>query len=208
MSNQLARRRGGRGLYKKPGAVEQNIGKKGSKLPEYLEQAEVNALMAAAVEPKHRLLMLVQWRAGLRISEAINLERRDLQMTGDRPQVFVRAGKGNKDRYVPMHAELRAGLETALQFIPRADGRLFDVSRGTAWRWVKAAYDRAAELQAIPAGKEVGTHTLRHSFARHCLASGVPINVLQLWLGHSSMQTTMVYLRLFPDPLGLMDRVP
>lgn len=208
MTNQLARRRGGRGLYKKPDAMGQKSERKRSKLPEYLDQAEVNALIAAGAAPEHRLLFLVQWRAGLRISEALGLERHDLQMTSDHPQIFVRAGKGNKDRYVPMHVELRAALENALPFIPKADGKLFTVARGTAWRWIKEAYATAVSRETIAAGKDVGTHTLRHSFARHCLANGVPINQLSLWLGHSNISTTMVYLKLFPDALGLMDRVP
>ena len=59
----------------------------------------------------------------------------------------------------------------------------------------------------ISSGRSVGTHTLRHSAARHWLASGVPINHVSRWLGHASIQTTLIYLEILPDPSGYMDRV-
>ena len=61
---------------------------------------------------------------------------------------------------------------------------------------------RAEELGAIAPGKRIGTHTLRHSYARHLLMNGIPINYLSRWLGHSSIQTTLIYLELVPDPTG------
>ena len=67
---------------------------------------------------------------------------------------------------------------------------------------MKTSVRRAEELGAIPPGKRVGTHTLRHSYARHLLMNGIPINYLSRWLGHSSIQTTLVYLELVPDPTG------
>ena len=51
-------------------------------------------------------------------------------------------------------------------------------------------------------------HTLRHSYARHLLMNGTQINYLSRWLGHSSIQTTLIYLELVPDPSGSLDRVP
>ena len=57
-------------------------------------------------------------------------------------------------------------------------------------------------------GVEIGTHTLRHSYARHLLMNGTQINYLSRWLGHSSSQTTLTYLELVPDPSGGLDRAP
>ena len=68
--------------------------------------------------------------------------------------------------------------------------------------------ERAVALGAMSAGRKVGTHTLRHSAARHWLSSGIPINVVSRWLGHAGLQTTLVYLEILPDPLGEMGRVP
>ena len=82
------------------------------------------------------------------------------------------------------------------------------MERTTGCRWRKQAVARATELGTLPPGKKVGTHTLRHSGARHWLAHGIPINVVSRWLGHASLQPTLIYLEVLPDPLGDMDRVP
>ena len=73
---------------------------------------------------------------------------------------------------------------------------------------MKTAVKRAEELGVIAPGKRTGTHTLRHSYARHLLMNGIPINYLSRWLGHSSIQTTLIYLELVPDPTGSLAAVP
>ena len=82
--------------------------KTAEQLPEYLEAHEVDALIRAASDPRARLLFLIEWRAGLRISEALAVETRDLSLDTDRPTIRVRQGKGSKARIVPVHAELHA----------------------------------------------------------------------------------------------------
>ena len=113
----------------------------------------------------------------------------------------VRKGKGSKPRLVPVHPELGTALRTFLGF-RGTHGPLIEAGRTTAWRWVKRA-----QTQANIPGR-VGTHTLRHSAARHWLASGVPINEVSIWLGHSNLSTTLIYLKILPDPRGSMDWVP
>ena len=184
-------------------------------LPEYLEQHEVEALIQAAPNPQSRLLMLIQWRGGLRVSEALNIERGDLQLNptqiateGGRPTLRIRQGKGDRDRIVPCHPELRAALLNALAYGNVGRGPIIPATRSTAWRWVKAAALRAVEAGTLPKGKNIGTHTLRHSYARHLLQHGIPVNYLSRWMGHASIQTTLVYLALVPDPAGSLERVP
>ena len=109
---------------------------------------------------------------------------------------------------VPVHPELAAAFRMALSYGSVRHGRLVGVTRVTAWRWVQSAVSRAEQLGAIPMGKKVETHTLRHSYARHLLIHGVPINYLSRWLGHSSIQTTLIYLELVPDPVGTLAAVP
>ena len=87
-----------------------------AQLPEYLGAHEVSALIRAAPHPRARLLFLFEWRSGLRISEALAVETRDLSLDKDRPTIRVRRGKGSKARIVPVHAELHAALTSALQF--------------------------------------------------------------------------------------------
>lgn len=200
----VARRRRPRGTHpKRSGGSPQP-----RKLPEYLEAHEVEAIIRATDNPRAKLLMLEQWRAGLRIAEALALEVSDLSLDAEPPTLRVRAGKGNRPRIVPMHRELQAALRSALSYGSIDQGRLVDVHPSTAWRWVRSAVRRAEELGAISPGRRIGTHTLRHSFARHLLMNNIQINYLSRWLGHSSIQTTLIYLELVPDPSGSLDRVP
>ena len=108
-----------------------------------------------------------------------------------------------------MHAELHVALTSALQFgnVGQVD-RLVRASRSTADQWIKAATARAEELGAIPPGRHISNHTLRHSYARHLRVHGIPINYLSRWLGHSSVQTTLIYLDLVPDSTGGLASVP
>ena len=178
-------------------------------LPEYIEADEVNTLIRAAPNSRAALLFLVQWRAGLRVSEALALEVRDLSLDSGLPTIHVRRGKGAKPRIVPVHPELHSALASSLQFgnIAQRD-RLIRASRSTADRWIRAATEKAVEAGAIPAGRRISSHTLRHSYARHLLVNGIPINYLSRWLGHSSIQTTLIYLELVPDPTGSLAAVP
>lgn len=178
-------------------------------IPEYLEKSEIDALLACCPpdDPRRQLLILLQWRAGLRRTEACSLARSDLFLDGDPPTLKVRQGKGNKARIVPVHPELRQALAAYAWARPRQD-TLLEVTDSQAWRWVKAAAADAVKRGLIPAGRRIATHTLRHSAARHWLANGVPINVVSRWLGHSSLQTTLVYTQILPDPVGHMERVP
>ena len=205
----LARTSGRKPTRKQRALLQRASGKvaRRSGLPEYLEIAEVEGLIQLAPHANARLLFLVQWRAGLRVSEGLALEVSGLELGGDNPTLRVREGKGGRSRVVPVHPELRAAFHNFLGYSNVRRGPIFNASRSTAWRWLKTALERAVELNQIPAGRKVATHTLRHSAARHWLASGVPINVVSRWLGHASLQTTLVYLEILPDPTGYMKQV-
>ena len=177
-------------------------------LPEYLEALEVDALIRAALNSRAALLFLVQWRAGLRVSEAFALEVRDLSLDSGLPTIHVRRGNGAKPRTVPVHPELHSALSRSLQFGNIAKGdRLIRASRSTADRWIRVATAKAEEVGATQMGRRISSHTLRHSYARHLLVNGIPITYLSRWLGHSSIQTTLIYLELVPDPTGSLAAV-
>ena len=188
-----------------------------AKLPHYLEPKEIEILIdyAATHSKMAANFMLAMWRAGLRVSEAVNLEARDLRFKTDRPQLHIRNAKGHKERYVPAHPELLKTLTDHCQYI-RAKGKnpLFIVersgqqaSRQTGYEWVTRALARAVRDRALPIGTVVSPHTFRHSAARHWLAQGIQINTVQLWLGHQNLDTTLLYLALVPDSAGQMENV-
>ena len=113
-----------RGMHPRRPGLQQTSGQNGCTLPEYLEAPEVPAILAAAPNPRARLLMLFQWRAGLRVSEALALESSDLSLDSDQPTMRVRTGKGGRSRIVPVPPELQNALRAVLQFAGVARGRV------------------------------------------------------------------------------------
>ncbi len=165
--------------------------------------------MRALPGPKARLAMQLQWRAGLRVSEAVNVTRSDVHVEAKTPELKVRQGKGSKDRLVPLHIDLAGSLSNFIGMShQRAGEPLIDVTRQIAWRWYKEALNKCYENGSIAVGKPCATHTLRHSAARYWLMNSVPINVVSQWLGHANLSQTMIYLQLVSDPGGFMERVP
>jgi len=209
MTTGLATRPVGKLVKKNQHVRQKTGGTVAQQLPEYLLLDQVEALMKQAPNAQAEVLMLTQWRAGLRISEALGLEVGDLDFAddGDNATLRVRRGKGNKPRFVPLHPELAAALRTYVRMANIRRGKVFSTTRSTAWRWMQSSLEKVKELNQVPQDKEAGTHVLRHSAARHWLSCGVPINAVSLWLGHSHIETTLIYLRLLPDPQSFMDRV-
>jgi integrase/recombinase XerD len=172
-------------------------------LPETLTQAEVERLLAAPAEDAQldRALLELLYAAGLRVSEALNLDLEDLSLDG----AFVRViGKGDRERLVPVgemaldaiRAWLtggRAALISAHHVAPVRGGPLFlgrsgrRLARQQAWAVVK----RAAAGAGLSG--RVSPHTLRHSFATHLLEGGADLRIVQELLGHASISTTQLY---------------
>ena len=72
-----------------------------------------------------------------------------------------------------MHRELQAAFRSALSYGSTSQGKLVDVHPSTSWRWVRASVRRAEDLGVIVPARKIGTHTLRHSFARHLVMNGI-----------------------------------
>lgn len=208
-STAVIRRRGGRGLYKPGDPARQKTGTKSKEIPEYLDFETVAAVIKSAVNPRVRLAMMLQWRAGLRVSEVVGLTPADVSLAAEpQPELKVRQGKGGKDRLVPLHPELGQVLAAAQMFTANGKNEPYiGVTRQTVDVWYKAAFARARETGALPYGRPVTTHTFRHSAARHWLLSGVPVSIVSKWLGHANLSTTMIYLQMISDPGGFMERV-
>jgi integrase/recombinase XerD len=202
---------------------KQNVRGNVYKLPEYLEPHQVDILIRYAADASmvSANLLLTMWRAGLRVSEACALNANDLKFelrkgeTQKGAQIHVRGGKGDRDRYVPAHAELQDALASHIRYLkirgnnpvfigPRAGQR---ISRITGYQYVQGAYARAVRDGALPHGLKITPHVFRHSAARHWLTQGVPIHVVSLWLGHAQLKTTLIYLQLASDTGNLMEEV-
>lgn len=164
-----------------------------SKLPAVLNGAEVKALLAACKLLKHRLIIGLCYDCGLRCSEVRNLQVADADT--ERGMLHVRMGKGSKDRCIPLGKMLCRGIAHYLgaehhtkYLFEGNDGDALS-QRGT--QWVVGEAVKRAGIR-----KEVHTHTLRHSYATHLLEQGVNILTIQELLGHTNIETTMVYLHI------------
>ena len=177
-------------------------------LPQVLTRPEVTRLFGVIREQRFLVVLRFIYACGLRIGEAVNVEVGDLR-GGER--VHVRQAKGNKDRYVPlplaMAEELRAFWRT------HRHPRWVFPGVGRGWRdgsSAVAALAQAAEpmgvgsiqhcvrLAVAEAALPKGTcvHTLRHSYATHLLEENVNIRLISAYLGHASLETTLIYAHL------------
>jgi site-specific recombinase XerD len=170
------------------------FGKRPKTLPTVLSPAEVLSLLQAADAKRDRVLLQVTYGCGLRLSELVNLEVRDIDSA--RMVVHVRLGKGQKDRLVPLSRRLLEELRhywrrcrPAPWLFPghKPDQPLTDGGVQRLFRRVK----RKAGLS-----KRCSMHTLRHSYATHLLEAGVDLRTLQALLGHGSLETTARYVHI------------
>ena len=142
-------------------------------------------------------LLLLLYGCGLRISEALSLDRADMPRVGDTEVgSLVVTGKGNKQRRVPVLpvvSDAVAGYLAACPFGGDADAPLFVGARGKRMS-PRIAQLRLQELRALVGLPETATpHALRHSFATHLLAGGGDLRTIQELLGHASLSTTQRY---------------
>ncbi|MBA3876532.1 MAG: tyrosine recombinase XerD [Anaerolinea sp.] len=181
-------------------------------LPETLTTDEVERLLEAAGAEddedagrlRDRALMELLYAAGLRISEALGLDREDLSLDA----AFVRViGKGDRERLVPVGdvalgvlerwiAGPRDGLLALGHVQPARGGPLFlgDRGRRLARQQAWVAVKRAAAQAGL--ADRISPHTLRHSFATHLLEGGADLRIVQELLGHASISTTQLYTHL------------
>jgi site-specific recombinase XerD len=174
-----------------------------SRLPAVLSREEVRSLLACVRTPHNHAFLSTVYTCGLRLQEALHLEVCDLD--SDRMMIHVHRGKGAKDRLVPLpHATLgvlrthwRTHRHPRLVFPACGrDGRgAASATTPMAKSSVQGAF-RAAKLKAGIAKRAVSVHTLRHCYATHLLEAGVNLRVIQKHMGHSSLESTMVYLHL------------
>jgi len=161
-------------------------------LPRVLGMSEVVALLGAMQTPLYRIVALVLYATGLRISEAVALEVGDIDAA--RGVIRVRHGKGEKAREVMLSPKLYTALRCYWRMARPPMPHLF-VSPRTG-KPVRPDAVRAAMCRArADAGlkKRVTPHMLRHSFATHLLDDGTDVRVIQHLLGHASVATTVRY---------------
>lgn len=173
-------------------------------LPEILAREEIQALADGCLNLKHKSIIMLAYGSGLRVSEICKLRVSDIDSKSMR--VFVRNGKGGKDRYTILSHECLCTLrEYWSVYRPKhPEGWLFLGIRGQT-HIVAATANGALEKWSMLAGitKNISMHTLRHSFATHLLEDGVDIFRIKEMLGHASLSSTTVYLHLANTSSGV-----
>ena len=171
-------------------------------LPEVLTQRQVHQIIHACTTLRMATFFWTVYSLGLRLDEGLSLQVSDID--GQRMMVHIHRGKGAKDRYIPLPEgtlhQLRQYWVThhnPLWLFP-ADGRNHQgASTATTPMSITSAQGAIKRIaQQLQFGKKFSIHTLRHSYATHLLEAGVSLKAIQKYLGHSSLQTTMVYLHL------------
>ena len=181
-------------------------------LPVVLSRAEVQSVLGKLREQRFRTCLRLIYHCGLRVGEAVRIEVKDIHGRENPPRLHIRDGKGGKDRYVPvttgMIEELRQWWRT------HQNRRFLFPSPGRGWAdrtltlsqqmnlstepmsvsAVQSAYRLARAASGV--NPDSTTHTLRHSYATHLLEEGVSLVQISRYLGHESIETTVIYTHL------------
>ena len=166
--------------------------KRPKRLPVILSREEVVRLFEAACGLVWRAVFVTLYGAGLRLGECLRLRVSDID--SGRMVLEVRAGKGAKDRYVPLSKSLLRLLREYWREA-RPDDYLFpgrEPEQPLDPTTVQRRFQKAAKRADIR--KRVTPHSLRHAFATHMLEDGTHVRALQRILGHTSLKTTTIYL--------------
>jgi integrase/recombinase XerD len=165
-------------------------------LPVVLSKEEVTAMFRCTRNDKHRIILLTLYAQGLRCSELLDLKLADIDLQRDK--IHVRNAKGRRERCLPMSKILKQVIGNYLMaYKPKEyllNGK--DKPRYSATS-VRKVVSGAAKQAGI--AKRVTPHTLRHSYATHCLELGLGLRYIQEFLGHRSPKTTMIYTHIRND---------
>lgn len=158
--------------------------RKAKKLPVAITEKEFLDLIKFTRSEKHKLAFLLGFGAGLRVSEVVKLEPRDIDLIAGK--IFIRLGKGSKDRIAPLP---KAFKQKHINYFPL----------GIGIRALQKAFRNSATKSGLVEIKPtVHFHSLRHGFATHFLEKGGNIQLLKVLMGHTSIATTDIYNQLNP----------
>ncbi|MFZ5966404.1 MAG: tyrosine-type recombinase/integrase [Bacillota bacterium] len=165
-----------------------------------LSEKEVQNILNALDNQKHRVLLMLTYSAGLRVGEVVRLRIQDID--SERMLLLISQGKGRKDRYSVLSSKVLAELREYYknnkpkEFLFEAPDGKSHITERTEQHVFKNACKKA-KLH-----KNVGIHALRHSFATHLLEYGTDLRYIQELLGHSSSKTTEIYTHVTQNSLS------
>lgn len=182
-----------RNVLKFYGKIDIRFAKTPSKLPIVLSREEIQIILRIINNPKHKLLIAFSYGAGFRVSEAINLKIKDINV--DELIIHIKGAKGNKDRITIFPEKLKNDIINLIAG-RSVDDYFFASDRGgkLTERTAQKVFENGLEKAGIK--KDATFHSLRHSFATHLLENGVDVRYVQELLGHQNIRTTQLYTKV------------
>jgi site-specific recombinase XerD len=196
-------------LFKKDFFIEIPRPKKANQLPKVFAKSDVKKLFEVTTNLKHNTMLKLCYGLGLRVSEIINLKISDIDSKN--MQVFIERAKGKKDRYANLPETILEQLRAYfIEYKPKI--YLFEGQYGGKYSTRSAQQVFKTALERSKINKDLGIHSLRHSFATHLLEQGTDIRFIQELLGHKDIKTTLLYthvsdksIRKIISPLDSLD---
>jgi integrase/recombinase XerD len=173
---------------------EQHRPRHDKRFPMVLSKEEIVEVLKLEKNPKHRLLLMLAYSSGLRVSEVVALKKEHIDLS--RKVILIVGGKGRKDRCT-MLSEKAAAFIREYYEVFNIQTWLFPGQPATHPLSIRSAqkiFDKAIRQAKID--KDISIHSLRHSFATHLLESGTDIRYIQSLLGHASVRTTERYTHI------------
>lgn len=182
-----------REVFKSLAKIDLKFAKTSKKLPIVLSRAEIEKIINLIENRKHKLLISLSYGAGLRVSEAINLKIKDINL--EELTIHLKNAKGNRDRLTVFPEKLKADLREFFALRDMND-YVFASERGgkLTERTAQKIFENALKKSGVK--KDATFHSLRHSFATHLLENGVDVRYVQELLGHQNIRTTQLYTKV------------
>ncbi|WP_416729341.1 tyrosine-type recombinase/integrase [Fictibacillus sp. JL2B1089] len=184
-----------------------------STLPRYLNEDQIENVLKGALQKTYgyrkRAMLMFLLGTGCRVSELTNIRVSDFNVHED--LIFIRKGKGNKDRYIPIFKEVKTTvlhylkLSGVHKWSPDLKGYLFCQDEGLVRE--KKVLERSVQklvrdlFDSVDLGLDFTVHSFRHTFAVMCLKSGIKKHHLMQMMGHDDPKTTSIYTQLIPQDL-------
>ena len=179
--------------------------KSAKRVVDYLSQEEINLLLEAP-DPatwsgqRDRVLLLVMYNTGARVSEIIRLKVSDVKLESRSGKIHL-YGKGRKERSLPLWRNTvkllkewikKNGYAAEMPLIPNSHGKF--MSRWGITDRLSTNVSKVAKTIRSFKTRSISPHMIRHTTAMHFLQSGIDITTIAMWLGHESIETTQIYV--------------
>ena len=180
-------------VLKDPQKIDLKFAKRSKKLPIVLSHTEIENIIAATENSKYRLMIMLGYACGLRVSEVVALRAGDLDI--NELVVHIKGAKGKKDRISILPKRLQNDLRNLIAG-KNANDFVFGSNRGRKLTTTSLQKMFRQSLTKTGIKKPATFHSLRHSFATHLLESGTDVRYVQELLGHTNIRTTQIYTQV------------